>query len=119
MARVISKTQVSELGPSWPSCYNILNGVLSRHAPIMHKRIESDHLPQWFNDEIKQAVYELDRFHKLKDRENYKQMRNKISHLIVKSKKNYYNTAIQKGTNAKDLWKIFRKINITIMTIRK
>ena len=85
----------------------------------MHKRIKSDPLPHWFNDEIKQAVYELDRFHKLKDWENYKQMRNKTSHLTVKGKKNYYNTAVQKGTNAKDLWKIFRKINNTIMTIRK
>ena len=55
-------------------------------------------------------MYECDRFHKLKDWENYKRMRNKTLHLIPKSKKNYYNTAIQKGTNSNDLWKIFRKI---------
>ena len=55
-------------------------------------------------------MYERDRFHKLKDWENYKQMRNKTFYLIRKRKKNYYNTAIQKGTNAKDFWKNFRKI---------
>ena len=39
-------------------------------------------------------------------------MRNKTLHLIRKSnkKKKNYNTAIQKGTNSKDLWKFFRKI---------
>ena len=89
--------------------YEILNGVLSRNAPIKHKRIKSYHLPKWFNDEIKKAMCERDRFHKLKDWENYKRMRNKTLHLIRKSKKNYYNTAIQKGTNSKDLWKNFRK----------
>ena len=73
----------------------------------MSKKIAS---PGSDNAEIKKAMYDRDRFHKLKDWENYKRMRNKTLHLIRKSKKNYYNTAIQKGTNSKDLWKNFRKI---------
>ena len=46
------------------SFYEILNDVLSRHAPIKHKRIKSYHLPNWFSAEIKKAMYERDRFHK-------------------------------------------------------
>jgi len=32
--------------------YNILNGVLSKHAPIKEKRIKRTHQPGWFNNDI-------------------------------------------------------------------
>ena len=90
--------------------YNILHTILSKHAPIKSKRIKSNHLPKWINDKVKKAMYERDRFHKLKNWDNYKSMRNRVLHLIPTSKKDYYNNEIQAGTNTTDLWRNLRKI---------
>ena len=67
-------------------------------------------LKRWINNEVKKAMYEQDRFHKLKDWYNYKTMRDKVLHLIRKNKKDDYNNAIKAGTNTKDLWRNLRKI---------
>ena len=67
--------------------YNILYTILSKHAPMKSKRIKSNHLPRWINHEVKKAMYERDRFHKLKDWYNYEAMRNNVLHLIRKKKK--------------------------------
>ena len=45
-----------------------------------------------------------DRFHQLKDLDNFKRMRNKTLCLIHKSEKYYYSNAVKNGTTAKDLW---------------
>ena len=50
-----------------------------------------------------------DQFHKLKDWDNFKKMRNKVLHLIRKNKE-YYNKAIKKGAHSKDLWRNLRKV---------
>ena len=51
-----------------------------------------------------------DQFHKFKYWDNFKKMVNKVLHLIRKSKMEYYNKAIKKGENSKDLWRNLRKV---------
>ncbi len=46
--------------------YNILNGILSKQAPIKIKRVKQYTQPGWFNDEIKEAIFERNKLHKEK-----------------------------------------------------
>jgi len=56
--------------------YIILNGVLSKHAPIKEKRIKRTHQPGWFNNNIKQIIHERDRLKRNCDYKKYKTHRN-------------------------------------------
>ena len=69
------------------SLYHTITTFNDPDEKLLKIRIKSNHLPRWINHEVKKAMYERDRFHKLKDWYNYKTMRNKVRHLIRKNKK--------------------------------
>ena len=91
--------------------YNILNGVLSKHAPIKEKRIKRTHQPGWFNNNIKQLIHERDRLKRNGDYKKYKMHRNLVSCRIKKSKRDFYNNAIKENKDSKYLWKHIKDIS--------
>ena len=91
--------------------YNILNGVLSKHAPIKEKRIKRTHQPGWFNNNIKQLINERDRLKRNGDYKKYKMHRNLVSCRIKKSKRDFYNNAIKENKDSKYLWKHIKDIS--------
>ena len=90
--------------------YHLLNEVLSQHAPMKLKRVKRHKQPEWFNEEIKCAILERNRLHKRKEFTHYKMMRNKVTLLIKKSKKSFYNKAIMENKNSAELWKTLKSI---------
>ena len=90
--------------------YHLLNEVLSEHAPVKLKRVKRHSQPGWFNEEIKCAILERNRLHKQKEFMHYKIMRNKVTCLIKKSKKSFYNKAIKENKNTAELWKTLKDI---------
>jgi hypothetical protein len=44
--------------------YNVLNHILSLHAPIKERRIKRDHQPEWFTDELKSLMHKRDNCHR-------------------------------------------------------
>ena len=45
--------------------YQHINSVISKHAPLRCKRAKRDKLPEWFNDDITQAIKLRDHCHKI------------------------------------------------------
>lgn len=91
--------------------YQILYNILSEHAPIRVKRVKHFLQPKWINDDVKNAILERDKLHKMKQYDRYKKMRNKVTSLIRKSKKNFYNEAVNNTTCSSELWKTFKTIS--------
>ena len=67
--------------------------------------------PSWISPEINEARHKRDFYHKLKDTENYKQWRNKVTSLIKEAKADYYKQAIEKNKNTTDIWKYLKELN--------
>ena len=77
--------------------YDLINGVLSKQAPVKRKRVRRPTQPGWFNEDIKKSIRERDTFYKNRDFDNFKRARNKTISMIRKSKNNFYNKAISEN----------------------
>jgi len=84
---------------------------LSKHAPIKEKRIKPVHQPEWFNNDIKQLIYERDRFKRNGDYKKYKMHRNLVSCRIKKCKRDFYNNAVKNNKESKNIWKHIKDIS--------
>ena len=93
--------------------YNVLNNILSHHAPIKEKRIKREHQPEWFTDELKSLMHKRDNYHRNRDIDQYKILRNKITYLIKKNKKYFFNKAVNKNKDPKYLWKHLKDISFS------
>jgi len=93
--------------------YNVLNHILSFHAPIKERRIKRDHQPEWFTDEFKSLMHKRDNCHRKGDIDQYKILRNRVTYLIKKNKKDYFNRAVNKSKDPKYLWKHLKDISFS------
>ncbi len=57
--------------------YVIFLDVVNVHAPLTEKRVKKAKQPDWFNDEVVQAMSQRDHFKYIKDENMYKHLRNK------------------------------------------
>ena len=85
--------------------YNCVNFALKKHAPVKEKRIKHDHQPAWYSNEIKALIRERDYCKRKGDHGRYKLLRNQITSLIKKSKRDFFNKAINENKDAKFMWK--------------
>ena len=90
--------------------YEKLHSVISKHAPLMQKRVKRLVQPGWFNENIKQLIHKRNYFYKKKDWDNYKLLRNKTTSLIRKSKLNFFNKAVAENNNINYFWQHLRLI---------
>lgn len=90
--------------------YDILNNTLNRHAPIKEKRIKRACQPPWFDDEVKEAIYKRNKLKQEKRFHEYSILRNQISSMIKKKKRNFYNDAIKNNNSPSYLWKTLKSV---------
>ena len=102
--------QISDPNDAIDTFYSILNSVLSKHAPLRQKRIKRENQPIWFSEDIKALIYERDKCHKNGNHNQYKYLRNKITYLIKKSKRDFFNKAIKDKKDVRFLWKNLKDI---------
>jgi len=76
--------------------YQQINSAISKHAPLRCKRVKRDMLPEWFNDDIKQAIKLRDHCHKIQDFSKYRTHRNKVVNVIKRAKRTFYTHAVRK-----------------------
>ena len=69
--------------------YEIIESTLSKHAPVKTKRIKRKQQPKWFTEEIKSVIHKRNTNHKNGNFDKYKIIRNKISSMIKRSKKDF------------------------------
>ena len=93
--------------------YSLFFGALNKHAKLKTKRVKSQFKPSWMTQEIKEARYKRDYFHKKKDNENFKYWRNQVTALIKSAKEQYYKAAIDDHQNSKDIWRYIKEVGKT------
>ena len=91
--------------------YLMLNNCLSKHIPVKVKQVKKLRQPDWFNEEIKQAIRTRNNFKQGHNFYMYKIWRNKVTAIFNKSKKDYFNKAIQSKTDSKTIWKNLQRIS--------
>jgi hypothetical protein len=90
---------------------------LKKHATIKEKRIKREHLPEWFTDEIKYIIHEIDKYrirdyyHNVGKYDQYKLLRNKIPSMIKKSKRDFFNNAIKNNQDPAFFWKNLKDVS--------
>ena len=84
--------------------------IVDKHAPIKQHRIKRNHQPEWLTSEILDLMKERDKY-KINGKMNeYRLLRNKLTTMIDKAKKEMYQNKIEEGQNdPKTIWKIFQQ----------
>ena len=98
----MTSTNVNESFSEWNK---IFLTVLDKHAPIKTKRVKKETQPEWFCDEIKEAIQRRDTYHRNKDWKQYKHWRNNVNKLKRVHEKDFFSKAIQINRNTSYLWK--------------
>lgn len=81
---------------------------LDRHAPLKIRRVKSNRLPEWFNEDIAEARKLRDINKRLKNWATYKQYRNKTKDLIRRAKKEHFSKSVSDLKDTKTIWKQLR-----------
>ena len=91
--------------------YKLFIDIVNLHAPMKERRVKRPKQPEWFTEEIQDAIRERDKFANNKDSIHWRQWRNKVTALIKKSKADYYQSVIEANMgDSKKLWNILREI---------
>jgi hypothetical protein len=101
----------------WEEFKNVFIELSNKHAPITVRRLKDRRNP-WITNEIVNKMYERDYVKKQADitksvnlQDQYKKLRNEVTLLINKTKKEYYEKErIACTKNPKKMWKIFNKL---------
>ena len=102
---------------AWKTWEHLLFKVVNKHIPLCHKRIRKNACP-WITDDIVHLMKQRDHAHKVailtKDDElwsTYKTLKNKVTHLIRKSKKEYHCNFIEENQgNSRNIWKCLKRV---------
>ena len=77
--------------------YEILNGTLNKHAPIKGKNVVLKRFSVsgvWYLD-VREDIHERNKLKQEKKMKDYKKIRNQITSMLRKKKRNFYNDAIK------------------------
>ena len=90
--------------------------ICDKHAPVRKMRVKQKNIP-WIDGEIIAKIYQRDYIHKraLSNKNDdmwskYKQLRNEISTLIKKKKKDYFVNKLKSSKNSKEIWNTISNI---------
>ena len=95
--------------------YSIILKHLDQHAPVKHKRVKSNRLPEWLNEDIVNAQKHRDNFKRLNQWSEYKKYRNKVTTLIRKAKRNHFSESISNSKDTKMIWKLLKSVSQEIL----
>ena len=84
--------------------------MVDKHAKPKSKRVKSQNKPKWISNEINEARYNRDMYHKRLDMENYRIWSNKVTKLIREAKTKYYQKAIEENQKVGGIWKCLKEL---------
>ena len=86
--------------------------VVDKNMPIKQHRVKRKNQPEWLTPDIIDAMKTRDRHKSLQNENEYKWWRNKVNKLIKESKKNQYQTYIEKNKDKPgSIYKIFQDVS--------
>ena len=84
--------------------------IVNKHAPIKTNRVKRKHQPEWLTSEILDLMKERDKCKINGKIDEYRILRNKISKMIDKAKKEMYRNKLEEGQDdPRTIWKIFKQ----------
>ncbi|CAB3991987.1 Hypothetical predicted protein [Paramuricea clavata] len=102
----------------WLRFKSLFTEIADRHAPLMNKKVRSNHPCAWINSEIKKEIRQRD--HELKkarksnsneDWATYRRTRNKVTNRIRSAKEKYHRNLIYDNShNPRSFWKTMKKV---------
>ena len=104
----VTNSDVNEDLSSW---YGIILKHLIQHAPYKTKRVKTNKLPDWYNEEDTQARRKRDDFKRKKLWADFKTYRNKTKQLIKIAKCIHFSDSVTDSKDTRAIWQHFRKIN--------
>ncbi len=85
--------------------------VVDQHAPVKERRVKKAKQPDWFSDDIKEAMYLRDKYTDSNDMENATFWRNKTTEMVNRAKCTYYRELINHNLqDSKKLWGIINDL---------
>ena len=85
--------------------------VVDKNMPIKQHRVKRKNQPEWLTPDIIDAMKTRDRHKSLQNENEYKWWRNKVNKLIKESKKNQYQTYIEKNKDKPgSIYKLFQEV---------
>lgn len=85
--------------------------IVDNNVPLKQHRVKHKNQPKWLTPEILDAIKTRDRHKALGNENDYKIWRNKVTHLIRKSKKEKYETFIDENKNKPgSIFKIYQEV---------
>jgi hypothetical protein len=106
----------SNVNESWHKWKDKFLQICDKFAPIRRMRVKNRNNP-WMDNEVLDKMYERDYIHKkaVSDRDNelwkqYKCLRNEVTSLIRRKKKEYYVTKLESSKTSKEMWNVMKCI---------
>jgi hypothetical protein len=85
--------------------------VLEKHTPLKEKRVKHPKFPDWWSEDISNAINLRDATSRSDNPELFKSRRNEVTRLIRESRKDFYTTLLDKGRTAiRSFWQHFREV---------
>ena len=84
--------------------------IVNKHAPLKLHRIKSKYQPDWLTPQILDCIEERDKCKLSGKIDEYRMLRNKVSTMIDKAKKETYQTKVEEGKgDPRSIWKLFKQ----------
>lgn len=88
--------------------YELFLKQLDQHAPVKIKRVKTNHLPEWFSNDISQARRLRDLSKRKKNWLEYKKYRNLTKTLIRKAKRRKFSATVLDHKDTRAIWQHIR-----------
>lgn len=79
--------------------------VINKHLPLRRRRVKNSTFPEWMTIEIRQAMRVRDDFKKNKLFAEYKKERNRVTNLVRKAKRAYFEKLVSNKNNVAQVWR--------------
>lgn len=92
--------------------YDTFTSVLDKHGPMVTKRVKHIQQPKWMTSEILEAIKKRQSFKANKMFTEYRKQRNVVKYLIMKAKKNFYNSILSSSsTDHRKVWQCIKSLD--------
>ena len=98
---VLNSSTADNAASAWSAAFL---AIVDKHFPLRKQRIKNQPAPNWLTPEIKEAMRMRDKLKKNKRFEEYKKQRNKVTDLLRKSKREYYERTVKDSKNMSQVW---------------
>lgn len=104
----LDSVDVNKAASAWSTTFL---SIVDKHIPMRVKRVRHSAVPGWMNSDIKQAMRVRDKMKKDQLFDEYKKQRNKVTELIRKAKKAYFEKLVTNNKSTSQVWRAMNELS--------